>query len=155
MAVEYFLKIAGVDGESTDEQFPGAISLESYSFGVTNAVSVGRGSGAGVGRATLNELIVVKRVDKSSPTLLLDCAMGKVLPAVQLISRRSPNLVYLQITLSNALVSSFQEGGSQGELPLEQISFTYQKLSYAYAPQLPNGQLDAPIRVDLGNIKLS
>ena len=151
MAVDYFLKIQGVDGESTDEQFPGAIVLESYSFGVANALSPGHGSGASVGKATFTELIVTKRIDKSSPTLLLDCATGKLLPAVQLVSRRSPGGVYLQITLTNAFVTSFQEAGTHGELPLEQISFNYQKLTYAYAPQLATGQLGTPIQVSVGN----
>lgn len=151
MAVDYFLKIPGVDGESTDEQFAGAIVLESYSFGVANAVSPGRGSGGGVGKATFTDLTITKRIDKSSPTLLLDCATGKHLPAVQLVSRRSPGVVYLQITLTDVLISSFQEAGTHGELPLEQISFNYQKLTYAYATQQPDGQIGTPIQVIVGS----
>jgi hypothetical protein len=34
-AVDYFLKIDGVDGESTDDKHKGEIQLESYSFGRT------------------------------------------------------------------------------------------------------------------------
>ena len=32
-AVDYFLKIDGIDGESTDDKHKGEIQLESYSFG--------------------------------------------------------------------------------------------------------------------------
>ncbi|MDB5511003.1 MAG: hypothetical protein JWR08_1515, partial [Enterovirga sp.] len=36
MAVDYFLKIDGVNGESTDQEYPDHIELESWSWGETN-----------------------------------------------------------------------------------------------------------------------
>ncbi len=47
MAVDYFLQIAGIDGESTDAKHKGWIDVESWSWGETNSGSAHRGAGAG------------------------------------------------------------------------------------------------------------
>ena len=55
--VDYFLKIEGVDGESTSEKHKGEIEIFSYSWGVSQqgGGSVGGGGGAGVGKATFQD----------------------------------------------------------------------------------------------------
>ena len=52
MAFDAFLKIDGIDGESTDKTHPGEIEISSFSWGVSNPSSVGgRGGGGGAGKA--------------------------------------------------------------------------------------------------------
>ena len=46
---------------------------------------------------------------------------------------------FLTITLSDVLVSSFQETGSAGEVPLETVSLAYAKVEIAYRSQSAAG----------------
>ena len=48
MAGDMFLDIEGVQGESKDEAFKNKIDIDSWSFGCTNAGSMGRGGGGGL-----------------------------------------------------------------------------------------------------------
>jgi len=51
MAFDYFLRIDGVPGSSTDAKHKGEIEVESFSFGVSNQASPGTGAGGGAGWA--------------------------------------------------------------------------------------------------------
>lgn len=139
-AVDYFLRVDDLEGESTAVGFERYIEVESFSWGVTNPTSLGGAGGGGAGKASFSEFIIVKRVDKSSARLWLYCAQGRHIDKVQFVSRRTPNFVYLQITLTGAVVSSFKEAGTQGELPLEEVGFTFAKIEFDYTPLLPTGQ---------------
>jgi hypothetical protein len=48
-------------------------------------------------------------------------------------------------TLGDVLVSSFQEIGSAGEVPLETVSLTYAKVELAYRPQAATGMVAPPV----------
>lgn len=62
MADDYYLKIDGVQGESTDQQHPGEIQLESWSFGESNPVSPAPGgAGIGAGKVHMQDFRFVTR----------------------------------------------------------------------------------------------
>ena len=77
-ATDYFLKVtpaAGTSepivGETADRDFPGAIEIESFSFGAENTATIGSAtSGAGVGKATFQEFTIEKAVDSTTPRLV-------------------------------------------------------------------------------------
>ena len=75
--VDYFLKIEGVDGESTDDKHKGEIQLESWSVGGTNGGSFGSGGGSGSGKVALQDFHIVKKTDKASAKLLAACCTGQ------------------------------------------------------------------------------
>ena len=77
MAVDYFLKIDGVPGESADAKHKGEIQLESFSWGETNPGGGGMGGGGGAGKVQMQDLVVTMLVSKASPKLMLACATGK------------------------------------------------------------------------------
>ena len=54
-------------------------------------------------------------------------------------------LEFLTITLGDVLVSSFQETGSAGEVPLETVSLTYAKVELAYQSQAAAGMAAPPV----------
>ena len=72
--VDYFLKIEGVDGESTDDKHKGEIELESFSWGETQRGTAGHGGGSGAGKVMPQDFNFVKKVDKASPVLLMSGA---------------------------------------------------------------------------------
>ena len=52
MAVDYFLDLDGIPGESQDEKFKDKIQVLSWSWGASNVSSVAGTGGSGAGKAT-------------------------------------------------------------------------------------------------------
>ena len=147
--VDYFLKIDGVDGESTDDKHKAEIELESFSFGGTNAGSFSSGGGGGTGKVVLNDFHFVKKVDKASAKLFTSCATGEHLKKATLVCRKAgkDQQEFLVITLTDTMVSSYQTGGSAGSsiIPSEQISLGYAKIEIKYKEQKPDGTLGGEV----------
>jgi len=131
MAFDAFLKIDGIQGESTDKTHPGEIEIESFSWGV-NAPTNSAGSGAGVGKVVFSDLTIMKVVDTASPALFKTAASGKLLPAVQLTCRKAGERQqeFLTVKMTDVLISSYREGGNRhgGEFPTEEIAFSFFKV---------------------------
>ncbi len=114
-AVDYFLKIDGISGESTDVKHKGEIEVESFSWGVTNTTLTRARGGAGAGRAQFQDLAFNTRVSKASPNLFLKCASGAHIKQAVLtattMDAKGQSQEFLKITLSDVLVSSYQSIG--------------------------------------------
>src|SRR5438309_10883689 len=76
MAVDMFLKINGVDGESKDDKHKKEIDVLAWSWGMSNSGSAHAGGGAGAGKVNVQDVSVTKYVDSSSPKLMLACCNG-------------------------------------------------------------------------------
>jgi type VI secretion system secreted protein Hcp len=147
--VDYFLKIDGVDGESTDDKHKGEIEVESWSMGATNSGSFSSGGGGGSGKVVLGDFHVVKKVDKASAKLFTSCCTGEHLKTATLVCRKAgkDQQEFLTIVLSPILISSFQAGGSAGSdvIPTDQISINYGKIEFKYKEQKPDGSLGGEV----------
>jgi len=139
MASDIFLKIEGIDGESADSKHKGEIDILSWSFGASNSGSMAFGGGGGTGKVAFQDLSFSKRVDKSSPKLLEHCANGKHIKKAVLVARKQggDQMDYMVITVTDLLVSSFQQGGS-GE-DSEQFSLNFSHIEYKYTAQNEKG----------------
>lgn len=149
MAVDYFLKIDGIPGESRDAKHKGEIELESFSWGATNEPAPGVGGGAGAGKVAIQDLHVVKKIDKASPRLFLACASGQHHKEAVLTARKAGQAQqeYLIIKLGDVVVTSFQTGGSEAsETPHDSVSFDFGRIELQYRPQKADGSLDAAIK---------
>jgi len=147
--VDYFLKIEGVDGESTDDKHKGEIELESWSFGGSNAGSFNSGGGGGTGKVALQDFHFVKKTDKASAKLFTACCTGEHLKSATLVCRKAgtEQQEFLTIVLTSAIVSSYQTGGSAGSdiIPMDQVSLNYAKIEYKYKEQKPDGSLGGEV----------
>ena len=147
--VDYFLKIEGVEGESTDDKHKGEIELESWSFGGVNSGSFSSGGGGGVGKVALQDFHCVKKTDKASATLLTACCTGEHLPTATLVCRKAgkDQVEFLTVILSPVLISSFQSSGAAGAdvIPMEQFSMNFGKIEYKYKPQDAKGALGGEV----------
>ncbi len=147
--VDYFLKIDGVDGESTDDKHKGEIELESWSFGGTNSGSFSSGGGGGSGKVSMQDFHFVKKTDKASAKLLVACCTGEHIKTATLVCRKAggEQQEFLKIILSPILVSTFQSGGSSGTdiIPMEQIALNFGKIEYKYKEQKPDGSLGGEV----------
>lgn len=150
-AVDFFLDIKGVKGESTDAKHKDQIDIESWNWGATQQGTSGRGGGAGAGKVSMHDLTFAMRHNKSSPTLMLACATGEHFPTAVLYARKAgkDQQEYFNIALKDVLVSSYHTGGSNGGsdvVPLDEVTLNFGVIEMEYKPQKPDGALDAPVK---------
>ena len=144
-AVDYFLKIDGVDGESEDAKHKGEIHIESFSWGATQTGAHAAGGGGGAGKVAMQDFHFVMKVNKASPKLMLACASGEHIKKAVLTCRKAgkDQQEYMVVTFSDLLVSSYQTGGSGAgdPLPTEQIALNFAKVEMDYKTQKADGTL--------------
>jgi len=145
MAVDAFLKIDGIKGESTDKKFKDQIEILSYSHGLSmpttgTASSVGGGTS---GRCDHQNFSIVKELDLASPLLAQKCCEGLHIKEVVLTLCRAggEKLPFMEYKMTNVIVAGVQPGGSsQGEgVPQEEVSFNYGKIEWTYTQQKRKG----------------
>ena len=145
MAVDMFLKIDGVEGESTDDKHKGEIDIESFSWGEANLTDAARGSGGRAGKVSMQDFQFVTRFSKASVALLLGCASGEHFPkaAVSVRSAGRDQQEYLKWTLSDVQVTSYQTGASVGgdARPLDSFGLNFSKIEVSYKEQKADGSL--------------
>lgn len=151
MAVDIFLKLDGIDGESTKSKAEGQIEILSFSNGASNASSGMHGSGHGTGKAEVSALTLHKIVDKASPKLFLNCCMGTHIKKGSLQVRETTGAatteVYFQYDMEDLVVDAVTWGGTMGadKKPSESVSLSFQKITVSYWPQGKDGKLGAKI----------
>ena len=148
-AVDYFLKIDGIEGEAQDKTHKNEIQLESWSFGETNGGTSSSGMGAGAGKVAMQDFHFVMRSNKASPKLFLACADGEHIKKAVLTCRKAgkDQQEYLKWTFSDLLISSYQTGGSASSdvVPLDQISINFTEAQVDYKEQKPDGTLGGAV----------
>jgi type VI secretion system secreted protein Hcp len=118
-AADAFLKLEGVDGESTDDKHKGEIEVRSMQLASVQdaAAHASRSaSGGGKGKVSFHDINFTKPVDKSSPALMKAAASGKHFPTAVLTCRKAggSQQEYLVIKLTDVLVSSYRTDGGGG-----------------------------------------
>lgn len=148
MAIDMFIKIDGIEGESQDAVHTNEIKLESMAWGAANTGSFADGTGGGAGKVSFSDLTCAKTLDKASPILYLSCSTGKHIPKAVLTVRKAGGKQedYFKVTMSDVMISSVQDSGhAQGDIPMETFALNFAKIEFAYKPQLADGTLDAAI----------
>lgn len=149
-AVDYFLKIDEVEGESKDSKHKGEIDIDSFAWGAKNAGTSSAGGGAGAGKVVIDDINFSAKASKASPTLFLKCATGAHLPKAVLTVRKAgtDQQEYMKITLTDVLVSSYHSGGSAGSstVPTDQFTLNFTKIEIEYKEQDSKGQLTGSVK---------
>ena len=142
MAVDMFIKIGSVEGESQDKTHKNEIDVLAWSWGMSNSGSAHVGGGAGSGKVNVQDLSFTKYIDKSSTTLQLACCKGTHYTDATLVVRKAGDkpLEYLKITMKEVLVTSVSTGGSGGEDRLtENVSLNFASVKVEYQEQTKEG----------------
>lgn len=149
-AVDYFLKIDGIDGEAVTMGHKGEIAIDSWSWGVSQASSA-NGGGARAGKPCTAPVTFVKRMDKSSPLLMANAATGMVIPRAILIGRKAGEgqQDFLKYELKNVYVTSYQTSGSGGGDTQDQFALDFSSLTVEYKPQDDKGGLGGAVTATL------
>jgi type VI secretion system secreted protein Hcp len=148
-AVDYFLKLKGIEGESHDATHKGEVELESWSWGETNSGTHAGGGGGGAGKVAMQDFHFVMKCNKASPKLMLACASGEHIAEGVLTCRKAGGKQeeFFKITFNDVLVSSFQTGGSGHAdiVPTDQISLNFAKIKWEYKEQKADGSLGGSV----------
>src|SRR5215475_6089574 len=102
MAVDMFMKIAGIAGESKDKSHKGEIDVLAWSWGASQSGTTHEGSGGGAGKANFQDISFTKYIDKGSPALLTRLAKGTHIVDATLVVRKAGDkpLEYLTLKLT-------------------------------------------------------
>jgi len=141
-AVDMFLKIEGVDGESKDYAHQDEIDVLAWSWGMSNSGSMHTTAGGGAGRVAIQDFSFTKYIDKSSPMLFLKACNGGTFADAKLVVRKAGGdaVEYFTLEFTDVMVSSVSVGGSGGEDRLtENITLNFAKVKWTYTEQNPDG----------------
>jgi len=140
MAVNMFLKLDGVAGESTHKGHKDEIEVLSFSWGVSHAVPVSHGERRRAGRAQASDISFMMRVGKASPTLMLACATGRHLKQGLFVIETAGEqpFAFYKVTVTDVLVTSYQTSGAS-ELPMDSFSLNFRTVRLRETAQDPKG----------------
>jgi type VI secretion system secreted protein Hcp len=137
------MRIPGFTGEVSQKGFEGAFELFSFAWGESMEHTTTTASRTGKPQHT--DISITKRSDKGSPSLMLACAKGELLPAVQIALIqviRDRQEVYLRYILDNVLITAYSVGSGGDEVPSESLSLAFTKIEYDQSVQGADGKLD-------------
>jgi len=142
MAVDYFLDVDGIPGESQDSNFKNKIQLMSWSWGASNISSVSGTGGSGAGKVDISDFSCMTYFDKATPKFFKSITKGihvskGTLSAVKSGADGKP---YLKVNFTEIFVTGLQMSASS-EVPTVSLSFTYNEIGIDYSVQDEKGNL--------------
>src|ERR1700761_6921463 len=150
MAVEIFLKLDGIDGESEKSGAEKYIEIFSFSNGASNPSSVAFGGGSGAGKVDLSSISLQKQLDIASPYLFASCCSGTHAATGKMIVREATGAttteIYYEYDMTEVFVDSISWGGAAGGgKPSESLSISAKSLQVTYTPQNSDGTLGSKV----------
>jgi type VI secretion system secreted protein Hcp len=142
MAVDYYLKLDGIQGESADDKHKNEIQILSWSWGASNVSSVAGTGGSGAGKVDLSDFSVMAFFDKSTPKFFKNVCAGTHIPTGTLTAIKSgaDGKPYLKVDFKELFVTGLQISGSN-EIPSVSLSFSYNEIKIDYSVQDEKGNL--------------
>ncbi len=128
---DMFLQITGIDGESTDTNHPSWIEVLSFSMGMSQTW----GGSVGSGHVIMEDIVLVKQVDKATPKIMEKCAKLEIIPSVvlEVCHAGGDKFTYYKYELKNVIVSSFYSNGSTNDIvPTETITLNFKWIKVTY-----------------------
>jgi type VI secretion system secreted protein Hcp len=146
---DYFLKIDGIQGESTSSKHKGEIEIQAWNWGEHLSGAPAAGGGGGAGKVEMDAFHAMARTSMASPILFLKCAQGThfkeaVLTAVR--KKKGKPQTYLTIKLSDVIVTSYQIGAQELSTPVDTFDLEFSKIEVEYSPLKDDGSLGAPVK---------
>jgi type VI secretion system secreted protein Hcp len=133
-----FIKFDGVDGEANDKDHKAWSNLLSFSWGLHKAGAGATGTTRRRGVVTVEDVVVTKEYDKSSPKLAESVCLGKIFPKVEIHDTTTygdgNRAVFLKYELKNVMVSSHNVSAAGGgdAVPHENISLNFEEVKQTY-----------------------
>lgn len=147
MAMQAFLKIAGIKGECKNPDYADYIDIKNFTWDISqkHSVSTGGGMGGG-GRPEIGAFHFEKDCDKSSTDLFKNCLSGKHFTDAHVVFLKAAGdyskagLPFLSLDFEKVFITKFNiSGSSDYDTPGESVEFVSEKFESAYQEQDESG----------------
>ena len=149
------LKLDGITGESQESKHKGEIDILHYAESIHNLASGGTGMGGGVGRAEYGDFSFTCKMEKSVPNLMKFCAdhkpIAKAVLSCTKVGGSGASYNYLQVTLSNARVSSVSYNGAMNSENDVSVTLNFEKIKTEYWEENATGGQGASVNAEWSN----
>ncbi|WP_374358133.1 Hcp family type VI secretion system effector [Pseudoduganella danionis] len=141
MAIDVYLQIEGIKGESTDAEHSGWIECTSAQWGVMQPKSATASTAGGhtAERCDLRSISITKLADLASPILMQNCASGRTLPKARIEFMRADGqgerIRYYEVELENVLIGSVNQSVHEGDILQDSVSLKFSKVRWKYTQQ--------------------
>jgi type VI secretion system secreted protein Hcp len=142
MAVDMFIKIGDIKGESSDDSHPNEIDVINWNWGMSQSGTTHTGTGSGAGKVAVQDLTFTKYVDAATPALLQACAAGKHHGTGTFTVRKAGDkpLEYFTIKFYDLLVANVSHGGAgSDDRHTETITLNFGQFEVNYTSQTKTG----------------
>lgn len=137
-----YLKLSGITGDyNKTPGHQGEIELQTYGMGAKQGSSTGAGISAG--RIQLDDVMITKNFDSTSPGLFLACCLGQHFSEaiINFAEKGKGGKIYYKVRLSDIIISSVKSGKTTADStkPVEEVTLNYGKIEVFYATIKPDG----------------
>lgn len=145
MAIDVYLQIDGIKGESADDRHKDWIECKSVSWGVHQPRSATASTGGGhtAERCEHHDIVVSKLADLASPILLQTCSAGRTIPRAKFEFMRADahgeRVKYFEIEIENVLIAGVSPSVEEGDILAEEVGFKFSKVRWKYTQQKITG----------------
>nr|WP_315399399.1 type VI secretion system tube protein Hcp [uncultured Duganella sp.] len=145
MAIDVYLRIDGIKGESVDSTHQGWIEVTTAQWGVMQPKSATASTAGGhtAERCEHTSLSISKLADISSPLLMQNCSAGRTIPKAKLEFMRADGqgerVKYYEVELENVLIGSMTQVVHEGDVLHDSIGLKFSKVLWKYTQQKIGG----------------
>jgi type VI secretion system secreted protein Hcp len=143
MSFDAFVKIDGIQGESTDSKHTDWIELLSYGHSAMQQISrpASTAGGAAAGRVDFGGFFITKLIDRATPKIFEFICAGKHIKeiVIEVCRAGGDKQKYLEIKMEQVLIANYTHNGTDSggaaEFPSEHIILSPGKLRVTYFQQ--------------------
>lgn len=147
MAVDMFLILKDIDGESEDETYKDKIDVFAWAWGMNQSGTTHLGRGGGSGKVSVADITITKNVDKATPNIIKRCCSGEPIEEAKLIVRKAGGdpVEYYVLEMKTVIVSSYNTGGNKDSLERvqETVTLNFREFKMIYTEQNADGTAGA------------
>jgi type VI secretion system secreted protein Hcp len=145
MAIDVYLTIEGIKGESADASHQGWIECTSAQWGVLQPKSATASTAGGhtAERCEHKSISLTKVTDLASPILMQTCSAGRTIPKAKLEFMRADGdgnpVKYYEVELENVLIGGMHQVIHDGSILQDSMSLKFSKVKWKYTQQRIGG----------------
>jgi len=145
MAIDVYLQIDGIKGESQDDKHKDWIEITSAQWGVLQPKSATASTGGGhtAERCEHRSVTLTKLADLSSPMLMQTSSAGKTIPKAKLEFFRADGqgerIKFYEVEMENVLIASVNQAIHEGSFLQDSVALRFSKIKWKYTQQKIGG----------------
>jgi len=143
MALNMFIKMDSIKGESQDDKHKDEIDVLSWSWGLEQSGAGPSAGGGGAGKVSVHDLAITKRTDIATPQLMLACANARHIKEALLTVRKPDRnqLEFVRIKMNDVMVRSLSTttSDSSDDSITENVALNFSKVQVDYVRQKADG----------------